>query len=555
MRCAIYARKSTDDQELSTKVQAKQAEAYIESKGWTLAEGHIYIDDAVSRAEFVKRDGLIRLLNNASEFDAVMIRDESRLGGEMIRTMAYLQDLLESGVRIFYYYADEEVRLDDPQQKMIMAAKNFASELEREKISQRTHEHLWMKAKQGYVAGGRVFGYDNVPVYSGDLDKFGQPKRAYTKYQINDQEAAIVRRIFELYADVHGMITIAKTLNSEGIPSPRKGTGSWAPSSIRAILYNDKYRGVFVWNQYQKTYRKGTKVRVKRPEKEWLRVEIPELRIIPQDLWDKVRDRLKEAQSIYLRQTGGRLWGRPEKGRGITKGKYLLSGLGECAVCGGSIIIHRVPSGKKRRQSFYCCSYRKLRGKSICTNDLWQNADHINRMMIDDLTGRILTPEVTELAIKETLKVIKKELKARPGKVEDLQTEKAKLEREISNLVNAVAGGSAPEAIVNAMKDKENRVKVLESKIARFGSVESIDSNLSKIRPMIEKALGDFREILLENQQKARQGIKKLLAGKIKFSPVEENGSRYYHLSGKWTFDPIFLNLPGLPFGGVPKGI
>lgn len=230
MRCAIYARKSTDDQELSTKVQAKQAEAYIESKGWTLAEGHIYIDDAVSRAEFVKRDGLIRLLNNASEFDAVMIRDESRLGGEMIRTMAYLQDLLESGVRIFYYYADEEVRLDDPQQKMIMAAKNFASELEREKISQRTHEHLWMKAKQGYVAGGRVFGYDNVPVYSGDLDKFGQPKRAYTKYQINDQEAAIVRRIFELYADVHGMITIAKTLNSEGIPSPRKGTGSWAPS-------------------------------------------------------------------------------------------------------------------------------------------------------------------------------------------------------------------------------------------------------------------------------------------------------------------------------------
>ena len=277
MRCAIYARKSTDDQELSTNIQVEQAEAYIKSRGWTPAKDHVYIDDAVSRAEFVKRDGLIRMLNNASEFDAVVIRDESRLGGEMIRTMAYLLNLLESGVRIFYYYTDEEVTLDDPTQKMIMAVKNYASEVEREKISQRTHEHLWMKAKEGYVTGGRVFGYDNVPVYNGEVDKFGQPKRAYTKYQINEQGAEIVRRIFQLYADGNGMITVAKILNDEGIPSPRKGTGSWAPSSIRAILYNEKYNGVFVWNQYEKTYWRGTKVRVKRPEKEWLRVEIPKL--------------------------------------------------------------------------------------------------------------------------------------------------------------------------------------------------------------------------------------------------------------------------------------
>jgi DNA invertase Pin-like site-specific DNA recombinase len=535
-------------------VQVKQAKAYIESKGWTLTEDHIYIDDAVSRAEFEKREGLIRLLRNASEFDAVVIRDETRLGGEMIRTMAYLQELLESGVRIFYHFSDEEVTLDDPTQKMIMAVRNYASELEREKISQRIHEHLWMKAKEGYVTGGRVFGYDNVPVYKGDVDKFGQPKRAYTKYQINEQEAEIVRCVFQLYADGDGMITVAKTLNDEGISAPRKGTGSWAPSSIRAILYNEKYQGVLVWNKYQKTYRRGTKVREKRPEEEWLRVEIPELRIVPQDLWDKVQDRLKEAQRVYLRRTDGKLWGRPEGANGIISGKYFLSGLAECAECGGSIIIHRVPSGKKGQQPYYCCSYRKLRGNSICSNDLWQNADHINCMIVEDLTGRILTPEVTELAIKETLKVVKKELKASPSKVEDLQTEKAKLEREISNLVNAVAGGSAPEAIVNAMKDKESRVNVLESQIARPEGIESIDFDLSDIRPMVEKALGAFREILLENQLKAKQGIKKLLAGKIKFSPVEENGSRYYHLSGKWTFDPIFLNLPGLPFGGVPKG-
>ena len=153
------------------------------------------------------------------------------------------------------------------------------------------------------------------------------------------------------------------------------------------------------------------------------------------------------------------------------------------------------------------------------------------------------------------MKEIRRQLRDRPGKVEDLKAEKAKLECEISNLVNAIARGSAPDAIVKAMKEKENRVQVLEAQIARFESVETLNSDLSNIRPKIEKALGEFKEILLENQQKARQGIKKLLAGRIKFSPVEENGSRYYHLSGRWTFDPIFLNLPDLPFGGVPKGI
>ena len=255
-----------------------------------------------------------------------------------------------------------------------------------------------------------------------------------------------------------------------------------------------------------------------------------------------------------MRRTGGKLWGRPEGANGVTNGKYLLSGLAECAECGGSIIIHRVPSGKKKRQPFYCCSYRKLRGNSICSNDLWQNADHINRKVLDDLTERILTPEVSELAIMETMKVIRRELKDRPGKVEDLKAEKAKLDKEISNLVNAIAGGSAPEAIVKAMKDKENRVRALESRITRLEGVGNAEPDFSKIRPMIEKALGEFKEILLDNQQKARQGIKKLLAGRIKFKPVEENGSRYYHLSGRWTFDPILLNLPDLPFGGVPKG-
>src|SRR5689334_35837 len=97
MRCAIYCRKSTEEQAASTDVQIAEASRYIESKGWTLAAEHVYRDDAVSRAEFKKRPGLIAMLNAAESgaFDAIVIRDESRLGGDMHRVGLVLQDLIE----------------------------------------------------------------------------------------------------------------------------------------------------------------------------------------------------------------------------------------------------------------------------------------------------------------------------------------------------------------------------------------------------------------------------------------------------------------------------
>ncbi|HSN99294.1 MAG TPA: hypothetical protein VLS89_13455, partial [Candidatus Nanopelagicales bacterium] len=67
-----------------------------------------------SRAEFKKRPGLLALLNaaEARAFDVVVTRDETRLGGDTYRTGIVIQDLLDHGARLFYYFTGEEVRLD-----------------------------------------------------------------------------------------------------------------------------------------------------------------------------------------------------------------------------------------------------------------------------------------------------------------------------------------------------------------------------------------------------------------------------------------------------------
>ena len=93
MIAAIYARKSTEqngvgDEEKSVTRQIEHAKAYASKKGWTVAEKHIYVDDGISGAEFVKRPGFLRLMNALKPrpaFQVLVMSEESRLGREQMR--------------------------------------------------------------------------------------------------------------------------------------------------------------------------------------------------------------------------------------------------------------------------------------------------------------------------------------------------------------------------------------------------------------------------------------------------------------------------------------
>jgi site-specific DNA recombinase len=101
--------------------------------------------------------------------------------------------------------------------------------MERDRAQARTYDALVRKAKAGHVTGGRVFGYDNVPV----VDAAG--RRSHVDRRSNEREAAVIRRIFEMCAQGHGVRAGAKQLNTEGEPAPRAQQGrpvSWSPSSV-----------------------------------------------------------------------------------------------------------------------------------------------------------------------------------------------------------------------------------------------------------------------------------------------------------------------------------
>ncbi|HJZ60386.1 MAG TPA: recombinase family protein, partial [Gemmataceae bacterium] len=227
MIAAIYARKSTEqngvgDEDKSVTRQIEHAKAYAVKRGWLVADEHIYVDDGISGAEFVKRPGFLRLMNALKPkppFKVLVMSEESRLGREQIETAYALKQIMDAGVRVFFYLENRERTLDSAMDKVMLSLTTFAAELEREKGSQRTYDAMAKKAKALQVTGGRVYGYDNIEVLSPGVQPDSPPTRLHVLRQINENQAAIVRRIFEMYASGMGITRIAKALNAEHVPA------------------------------------------------------------------------------------------------------------------------------------------------------------------------------------------------------------------------------------------------------------------------------------------------------------------------------------------------
>jgi DNA invertase Pin-like site-specific DNA recombinase len=523
MKAAIYTRRSTEEhQNMSLEIQRAEAEAFIRSQGWSLAEGHLYVDDAISRAEFKKRPGLIALLNaaNRHEFDVVVCRDETRLGGDQNRTALVIQDLLDSGVRLFYHFTKEEVNVDSAVSKFIMSARLFAAELEREKTAQRTREHLEFKAKLGANVGGRCYGYDNVEVLEG-----GQ--RIRVEYRVNESQAAIIREIFSRYAKGEGIKTIAKDLNRRGVRSPcagKRGTGSWAQGAMYPMLRRDRYRGVLIWGKEGSAYKGGTQVRVFHEQPDWVTVEKPELRIISEELWQAVQDRIGKNEKLC-----------GQKGPKGPKPRYLLSGLARCSVCGGPIHATNGKQGKKTIK-VYACNYHRNRGETVCTNSFRRPVEGIDDAVIEWVEQNLFREQVILEAIAEVRCRLSSKDGRAEGEILELEGQVRKLGKEIANLTNALATSDVmPPSIVQAIADRENQLLAGKTRLeALRDAPEILEGHLSNVEDEARRRLADLRGLIKANPDEGRRVLETILDGPLTFTPMNEaDGSRRYLVTGK----------------------
>jgi len=278
MRCAIYARKSTEDdrheEDKSTTRQIEHAKKFIEERGWTVLEEHIYQDDGISGAEFQNRPGFQALIAalNPQAFDAILCSEPSRLGRDMTFTAYHIRQIVDAGVRIFYYLTGDEEKADTPEARLIGTIKGYADEMERLKARQRVRDAHYRLASQGHVTGTKVYGYENVPVYNG-----GSERRSHVELRVYEEEAHVVRRIFQMYADGYGLKLVARQLNQEGIPAPRRQPSGWWDGTVRAMLHQELYRGRMVWGRTRSDDRNGRTGLLVKQDKPAVILERPDL--------------------------------------------------------------------------------------------------------------------------------------------------------------------------------------------------------------------------------------------------------------------------------------
>ena len=366
MRIACYARYSSDLQrETSIEDQLAVAKRYAEDHGWKVLKEHIYTDAAVSGASINGRAGIQRLLSSAAEkpkpFDVVLVDDSSRIARDIPDAIRVMQQLKFLGIRVIYI--SQGIDSDSEQADALVAVHGLIDSMYLKELAKKVKRGLAGQMDRGFSTGAMQYGYDKIPVFdpSGAKDADGRPIVIGRRIQVNEEEAAVIRRIFEWAADGVGAASIVDRLNREGIP----GTGGkrWNKTPVDRILRNERYLGRQIWGQrsVEREPSTGRKILRPRPRSEWKVIDRPELRIVSDDLWARTqatRQAIREAVAPKRNLARGR--------SGRHHSKHLFTGFAKCGLCGGA--MSSVSGGKGSPR--FGCRRSWQEGTSACPNRL-----------------------------------------------------------------------------------------------------------------------------------------------------------------------------------------
>jgi DNA invertase Pin-like site-specific DNA recombinase len=253
-----------------------------------LAYSNVYTDRALSGASIL-RPAYQSLLEDArlGQFDVVVAEALDRLSRDQEDVAGLFKRLCFAGVRLVTLAEGEITELH-------VGLKGTMNALFLKDLAQKVRRGLEGRVREGRSGGGLCFGYDVVREH----DSRGEP--VHGGRAINQAEAVIVERIFTLYDRGESPRAIAQILNRAGLPGP--AGRPWGDTTIRGhhargtgILRNELYIGRLVWNRlrYLKDPSTGKRRSRLNPTSAWIVEEVPQLRIIPQPLWDAVQQRLR----------------------------------------------------------------------------------------------------------------------------------------------------------------------------------------------------------------------------------------------------------------------
>ena len=445
INAAAYARYSTEHQTSSSiEYQMRRIDEYCDKNNITIVAR--YADEAYSGTN-TDRPSFTQLCEDArlKKFDAVVIYDISRGSRDVADWFMFRKQMALLNIRVI----SVEDRIGD-----IMNPSDYLTELITVGLGQhhvltsrqKSMDSIATKAKTGVFLGGVPnLGYDIVD---------GQ-------YVINSEEAAVVKKIFAMYADGKSYGDIMKAI---GTVYGKRGKPI-AKNSLHYILKNERYIGVYTW------CKRHVKIMGKWaggvPNENAVRIEGAIPPIIDTETWERVQKRMSD-----------------RKHRAVNKAKreYLLSGLIECADCGATYIGHTSRNSKGYETRYYCCG-NKYKNHSCASKNI--KADDIESCVVQNLKMYLLGLDFEKMAndIAERINNASPDLSAERQELADINV-------KIANGTRAILNGLDYPELQTEMFKLRVRKSELEDIISRSNSKSPVNS--AKISTFFQNAVDNW---------------------------------------------------------------
>lgn len=420
LRVAAYCRVSTDseDQLNSYKSQVQYYTDLIKANSeWSLAD--IYADEAITGTQVTKREDFQRLINDCmnGDIDLIVTKSISRFARNTLDTLKYVRMLKEKGIAVFF--EEENINTLTMDGELLLVILSSVAQQEVENISANVKKGLKMKMQRGELVGFQgCLGYDYHPE-----DK---------SISINEEEAEIVKYIFNRYIEGAGGSVIAQELQNLGYKTKR-GSKTWAETTVIGIIKNEKYKGDILMG---KTFTLDpiSKRRLDNfGEEDQFYIRDHHEAIISDEVFDA-------AQEILKRRAKPRRLGTDGKREKFSR-KYAFSCMIECGYCGSTLTRRTWHSGSQYNKIIWQCVTATKKGKKFCPD------------------SKGIAEEIIEQAFIESYRLL-------------CQNNKDVLDEFIARTEEALSATNAGKQLAKTDKD----IKALEAKRAKL-----VDMHLEEI--------------------------------------------------------------------------
>ena len=476
METAIYLRVSTEEQAqegFSIRAQEQKLKDYARIKDWSIYK--IYADEGISGKNLTERPAMQELIADVESgaVENVLVFKIDRLTRNTA-DLIYLTDLFNKQ-NCGFNSLTESIDTQSPSGRMFLKIIGIFAEFERENIIERTKVGIERKVREGYKIGGNPsYGYD-------------QAKNQKIQ-SINEEEAEIVREIFDMYANQRLAINdIARRLNVRKIPTKHNTT--WGSTTIRRLLANVNYIGNVRHHM--------------RDEKRGYNVEGQHEAIIDKELFDN-------AQSLLANN-------RKANPRKLPRAENYFSGLLTCACCGWKLVTHNsyktLKDGEKSVTSSYRCSNKYM---GVCTTS------SISQKKLEKAFMEYIS-KIPDLDIIDEIEIEEQKKRENEAQIKGYQDRHRQMEtKEREAMARYVENELDFESYreIKKMLDKEKAVIKAELAKLEVTTVEAPHINKSDIINNIcenweRLTSSERRQFLLENIEKITLNTEKEQGGRF----------------------------------------